>query len=107
VAGFAVTTTSAIAQHDTASEAARSVIDGIILGGKVGPDFYGFVPANIESRVAASGFAPTRSVAEQLSSPPRGPKKAGTFPAIDPPCGASASSGEEWLSDQAVAAMLA
>jgi hypothetical protein len=62
VAGFAVATTSAMAQHDTASGAARGVIDGIILGGKVGPDFYGFVPANIESRVAASGFAPTRSL---------------------------------------------
>ncbi|SRR6266478_9248925 len=77
VAGFAVTTTSAIAQHDIASEAARSVIDGIILGGKVGPDFYGFVPANIESRVAASGFAPTRSVAEQFSSPAAAQKRHG------------------------------
>jgi hypothetical protein len=76
VAGFAVTTTSVIAQHDSASEAARGVIDGIILGGKVGPDIYGFVPANIESRVAASGFAPTRSVAEQLSSPLSSPPAA-------------------------------
>jgi hypothetical protein len=54
VAGIGVTTTSASAQHDVASKTARSVIDEIILGGKAGPDFYGFVPANIESRVTAS-----------------------------------------------------
>jgi hypothetical protein len=29
------------AQDDIASERARSVINGIILGGRVGPDFYG------------------------------------------------------------------
>jgi hypothetical protein len=54
VAGIAVATTSANAQDDVASETARSVINGIILGGKVGPDFYGFVPANIQSRLTAS-----------------------------------------------------
>jgi hypothetical protein len=54
VAGIAVATTSANARDDVASEAARSVINGIILGGKVGPDFYGFVPANIQARVTAS-----------------------------------------------------
>jgi hypothetical protein len=51
MAGIAVATTNANAQDDVASETARSVINGIILGGKVGPDFYGFVPANIQSRV--------------------------------------------------------
>jgi hypothetical protein len=53
-AGIGAATTSASAQYEIASEAARGVINGIILGGKVGPDFYGFVPANIESRVMAS-----------------------------------------------------
>jgi hypothetical protein len=57
VAGIGAATTSASAQHDVGSETARSVINGIILGGKVGPDFYGFVPANIESRVMASAPA--------------------------------------------------
>lgn len=78
VAGFVFTTTNASASDprvELASEAARSVIQGIILGGKVGPDIYGFVPANIESRVAAGGFTPTRSVAEQLSSPPAAQKR--------------------------------
>jgi hypothetical protein len=53
-AGFGLATTSASAQYDVGSEIARGVINGIILGGRVGPDFYGFVPANIESRVMAS-----------------------------------------------------
>ena len=53
-AGIVITTTHASAQHGLASEAAQGVIHGIILGGKVGPDFYAFVPANIESRVTAS-----------------------------------------------------
>ena len=53
-AGIGAGTTSASAQQDIASETARSVINGIILGGKVGPDFYSFVPANIESRLMAS-----------------------------------------------------
>jgi hypothetical protein len=57
VAGIGVATTSASAQHDIASETARSVIHGIILGGKVGPDLYSFVPANIDSRVMASAPA--------------------------------------------------
>src|ERR1700747_2954379 len=56
-AGIGVTATSASAQYDIASETARGAINGIILGGKVGPDFYGFVPANIESRVMASAAA--------------------------------------------------
>ena len=56
-AGIAVATTSASAQHDIASETARGVINGIILGGRIGPDFYGFVPANIQSRVMASAPA--------------------------------------------------
>jgi hypothetical protein len=53
-AGIGVATTSATAQDDVASETVRSVINGIILGGKVGPDFYGFVPAHIQSRVTAN-----------------------------------------------------
>jgi hypothetical protein len=56
-AGIGVATTSASAQHDVGSETARSAINGIILGGKVGPDFYSFVPANIQSRVVASAPA--------------------------------------------------
>jgi hypothetical protein len=56
-AGIGVATTSASAQHDIASETGRSVINGIILGGKVGPDFYSFIPSNIESRVTASAPA--------------------------------------------------
>jgi len=56
-AGLGAATTSASAQQDIASETARSVINGIILGGKVGPDIYSFVPANIESRVMASATA--------------------------------------------------
>jgi hypothetical protein len=53
-AGIGAATTSASAQYEIASETARGVINGIILGGKVGPDFYGFVPAYIESRVMVS-----------------------------------------------------
>jgi hypothetical protein len=56
-AGIDAATTSASAQHEIASETARGVINGIILGGKVGPDIYGFVPANIESRVMAAASA--------------------------------------------------
>jgi hypothetical protein len=41
VAGIAVATTRANAQDDIASETARSVSNGIILGGRVEPDFYG------------------------------------------------------------------
>jgi hypothetical protein len=55
--GIGDATTSANAQQDITSETARSIINGIILGGKVGPDFYGFVPANIESRLMASAPA--------------------------------------------------
>ncbi len=40
VAGIGAATTSASAQHEIASETARRVINGLILGGKVGPDFY-------------------------------------------------------------------
>jgi hypothetical protein len=78
VVGFGFATTSASATDpDIASKTARSVIQGIILGGKVGPDLYGFVPANIESRVAASGFAPTGAVSEELSSPPAAKERSG------------------------------
>jgi hypothetical protein len=55
--GIGLATTSASAQYDVGSEIAGGVINGIILGGKVGPDFYGFVPANIESRMMASAPA--------------------------------------------------
>jgi hypothetical protein len=61
-AGIGVATTSASARDDVASETARSVINGIILGGKVGPDFYGFVPANIQSRVTASASDENRGL---------------------------------------------
>jgi hypothetical protein len=56
-AGISLATTSASAQYDIGSEIARGVINGIILGGRVGPDFYGFVPADIESRMMASASA--------------------------------------------------
>jgi len=57
--GIGVAPTSASAQHGVGPETARSVINGIILGGKVGPDFYSFIPANIQSRVTASAPAQT------------------------------------------------
>jgi hypothetical protein len=41
-----------------ASEVARGLIGGIILGVNVGPYLSGLIPAHIESRVTASGFAP-------------------------------------------------
>jgi hypothetical protein len=41
VAGISLATTTASAQYDVGSEIARGVINGIILGGRVGPDFYG------------------------------------------------------------------
>jgi len=61
-AGIGLAPTSASAQQDIVSETGRSVINGIILGGKVGPDFYSFVPANIKARVTAGAPAliPTR-----------------------------------------------
>jgi hypothetical protein len=55
--GIGAATTSASAQYEIASETARGVLNGIILGGKVGPDFYSFVPANIQSRIMASASA--------------------------------------------------
>jgi hypothetical protein len=44
-----------------ASEVATSFIKGIILGANVGPYPSGLVPAHIESRVTASGYAPAQS----------------------------------------------
>jgi hypothetical protein len=41
-----------------ASELARGLIAGIILGANVGPYLSGLIPAHIESRVTASGYAP-------------------------------------------------
>lgn len=43
------------------SEVASSLIRGIILGANVGPYPSGVVPAHIESRVTASGYAPAQS----------------------------------------------
>jgi hypothetical protein len=44
-----------------ASEVASSVIRGIILGANLGPYPSGLLPAHIESRVTASGYAPAES----------------------------------------------
>jgi hypothetical protein len=44
-----------------ASEVARSLISGIILGANVGPYLSGLVPAHIESRMTASGYAPAQA----------------------------------------------
>jgi hypothetical protein len=52
-----VATTSASTQHDIAFQTARGVINGIILGGRIGPDFTVSFPANIQSRVTASALA--------------------------------------------------
>lgn len=46
----------------TASEVARSLISGIILGANVGPYLSGLVPAHIESRVTASGHAAAQTI---------------------------------------------
>jgi hypothetical protein len=77
-AGVCAATTSASAQHEIASETARGVINGIILGGKVGPDFYGFVPANIDSRVNG-----------QRTGSNRGPQKTRICSGAAPQCRAS------------------
>src|SRR5215475_12652346 len=63
VACVAVATTQATegSRHDVkiiASEIARGLIGGIILGVNVGPYLSGLIPAHIESRVTASGYAP-------------------------------------------------
>jgi hypothetical protein len=42
-----------------ASEVARGLIGGIILGVNVGPYLSSLMPAHIESRVTASGYAPS------------------------------------------------
>jgi hypothetical protein len=42
----------------TASEVAHGLIAGIILGANVGPYLSGLIPAHIESRMTASGYAP-------------------------------------------------
>jgi hypothetical protein len=41
-----------------ASEVANGLIAGIILGANVGPYLSGLIPAHIESRMTASGYAP-------------------------------------------------
>jgi hypothetical protein len=43
-----------------ASEVARGLIGGIILGVNVEPYLSGLIPAHIESRVTASGYAPAQ-----------------------------------------------
>jgi hypothetical protein len=62
VAGLGFSTTStAESPRDIkviASEVARSLISGIVLGANVGPYLSGLLPAHIESRVTASGYAP-------------------------------------------------
>jgi hypothetical protein len=63
VACIVVATTRATdgSRHDIkiiASEVARGLIAGIILGANVGPYLSGLIPAHIESRVTASGYAP-------------------------------------------------
>jgi hypothetical protein len=45
-----------------ASELARGLIGGIILGVNVGPYLSGLIPAHIESRVTASGYAPVQDL---------------------------------------------
>jgi hypothetical protein len=45
-----------------ASELARGLIGGIILGVNVGPYLSGLIPAHIEARVTASGYAPVQDL---------------------------------------------
>ena len=49
-----------------ASEVASSLVRGIILGANVGPYPSGLVPAHIESRVTASGYASPPSTDSNL-----------------------------------------
>jgi hypothetical protein len=62
VAGIGFTTTStAESPRDIkviVSEVSRNLIGGIVLGANVGPYLSGLLPAHIESRVTASGYAP-------------------------------------------------
>jgi hypothetical protein len=61
--GFATTHPTESSWRDIkviASEVADSLISGIILGANVGPYLSGLVPAHIESRVTASGYAPAQ-----------------------------------------------
>ncbi len=44
-----------------ASEVARGLVSGIILGVNVEPYLSGLVPAHIESRVTHSGYAPAQA----------------------------------------------
>jgi hypothetical protein len=65
VAGIAVATTHATegSRRDLkiiASELGHGLIGGIILGVNVGPYLSGLIPAHIESRVTASGYAPVQ-----------------------------------------------
>jgi hypothetical protein len=62
VAGIGFTTTSTAESPREikviASEVARRLIGGIVLGANVEPYLSGLLPADIESRVTASGYAP-------------------------------------------------
>ncbi len=62
-AGFSPTNPTESSRRDTnsvAPEVGRSLIDGIILGGNVGPSLSGLDSAPIKSRVAASAYASAR-----------------------------------------------
>jgi hypothetical protein len=68
IAGFAIahaadSTNTTDVRRDIkaiASEVASSLFRGIILGANVGPYPSGLIPANIESRVTASGYTPAQ-----------------------------------------------
>jgi hypothetical protein len=61
--GFSPTNPTESSRRDinsVAAELGHSLIDGIILGGNVGPYLSGLGPAHIKSRVAASAYASAR-----------------------------------------------
>lgn len=61
--GYSPTNPTESSERDVnfvASEVGRSLINGIILGGHVGPYLSGLDPAHIRSRVTASDYAPAR-----------------------------------------------
>jgi hypothetical protein len=58
--GFSPTNPTESSRRDSkfiASEVGRSLIDGIILGGNVGPYLSGLHPAHIKSRITAGDYA--------------------------------------------------
>jgi hypothetical protein len=73
VAVIGAATTSASAQREIASETARGVINRIILGGKVGPDFYTFVSANKgDGQRTGSNHGPQKTRICSVADPQRG-----------------------------------